>query len=366
TGAYLEGNGREFFNKIYGGDMKKLTLKIALDLNDWGFNTVGYHYLSELSNYFPFMQDSYTARISYWMGQPIYPDVFDPFYKKKVEENLEQLFKKVRHNPNLIGYYWTDTPRWDLEKARNQCNNDWVSTIRSLPASAPGKEKYVEFLFKTIKDPSEFEYYKEGKAPSYKKLLKSNFSNLDYTHPLIEQHDRKFLRIIAHQYYSLAFEATKKVDSNHLIFGDRYLSGDHPIEVLEEALPYVDVISVQPYTIKFDREYFDHLYKRTRKPILICDHAINFPTEEHSKTVWPQSKDESSAAHAYSEYLLDLFRCPYILGYHRCQYIDRKESKNSLLKQGFLRVDENPYDVLVKQISNSNYNILALFDRKEN
>jgi hypothetical protein len=361
AGAYLEGKGQALFETKYSGDWMYLTTKIVSDFKDWGFNTAGYHSLLTMAEHIPFMQDSYPASIAYWMGHPVYPDVFDPAYQKEVEEHLENICAPVRHHTNLIGYYWTDTPRWDLSRAQSQCGTDWVSTIRSLPSSAPGKRRYVAYLFETCQDATEFQVYTGSVTPTYEGLSQSDFSSLDLNHPVVIRHDRGFLRLIARQYYRVAFEATRKADPDHLILGDRYLVGDLPFEVVEEALPYVDAISVQPYKIVFDRVFFDDLHTQTGKPILICDHAINFPTDAHPKTIWPQCPNEKEAAQAYTAYLWALFECPYIIGYHRCQYIDRVVSGSSLLKQGFLRADETPYDTLIEQVRQTNREILSVF-----
>ena len=362
--VYFEERGRGKFEKRNSGNINKFINKIVSDFLDWGFNTAGYHSPKKLMDYLPFFQDSYLAPISYWMGKPVYPDVFNPVYKKNITDNLERIYKLVRHHSNLIGFYWTDTPHWDLNKSRNQYNADWVSAIRSLPISSPGKEKYVKFLYKSINDHDELKIYSNHKSPNYEDLLKSDFSKLDLAHPVVKKHDSEFLRLIAHQYYSIAAQVTKKLDSNHLIFGDRYLAGDHPIEVLQEALPFIDAISVQPYDIIFDPEYFNDLYSITGKPILICDHAINFPTKKYSKTIWPQCPNELEAANAYTEYLRALINCPYILGYHRCQYIDQVASGSLQLKQGLFRANEKPYKVLVKHVRKANNEILTTFSER--
>ncbi|MFX1280522.1 MAG: hypothetical protein ACFFA3_14020 [Promethearchaeota archaeon] len=359
--VYFELKGR---TNLESKNNNKLVKKIVSDFLDWGFNSAGYHSPLEVMDYLPFMQDSYLAPISYWMGKPVYPDVFNPIYKKSIEDKLERIYKIVRHHSNLIGYYWTDTPRWDLNKARNQYNTDWVSTFRSLSASSPGKEKYVTFLYELINDHDELKIYSGIKNPKYKDLLKSDFSKLNLAHPVVKKHDSEFLRLIARQYYSIAAQVTKKLDPDHLIFGDRYLAGDHPIEVLQEALPFVDAISVQPYDVIFNPEYFNNLHSITGKPILICDHAINFPTKKFPETIWLQCPNELEAAKAYTEYLKALIECPYILGYHRCQYIDQETSTGSPLKQGFLRTNEKPYKVLLKHVRKTNLEVMKTFSER--
>jgi hypothetical protein len=358
AGAYPEGEGQALFEAKYEGDWANLTPKIVSDFEDWGFNTAGYHSPLTMLEQLPFMRDSYPASISYWMGSPKYPDVFDPTYRQKVCEHLESICAPVRDHPNLIGYYWTDTPRWDLNRSRSQCGTDWVSAIRSLPPFAPGKRHYVAYLREVCRV-DEMRIYTGGERPASDVLLQSDFTRLDLDHPVVARHDREFLHLIARQYYSIAFEATRRADPEHLLFGDRYLAGDLPNQVLKEALPFVDVLSIQPYGTTFDRAFFDQLHAQTGKPILICDHAINFPSRGHPETVWPQCPSEQEAAEAYNAYLWALLERPYIVGYHRCQYIDRVVPGSSLLKQGLLRADETPYSSLVDQVRKTNREILS-------
>jgi len=81
------------------------------------------------------------------------------------------------------------------------------------------------------------------------------------------------------------------------VFGDRYLLDDLPTEVLEEAIPWIDVVAVQPSGARFERDAFERIYRIARKPILISDHA------------W--------SSRAYDDYLAEAFERSYIVGYHR-------------------------------------------------
>ena len=57
---------------------------------------------------------------------------------------------RVKDNPNLIGYYWTDTPMWDLEKSSRRFGINWVDFIKNLPDQSPGKIKYLSNLNEVV------------------------------------------------------------------------------------------------------------------------------------------------------------------------------------------------------------------------
>src|SRR5512147_2573513 len=75
AGAYPEGEGQVLFNSKYAANWTTLAAKIAVDFAHWGFNTAGYDSPLAMVPHLPSMVDSYPANISYWMGEPAYPDV---------------------------------------------------------------------------------------------------------------------------------------------------------------------------------------------------------------------------------------------------------------------------------------------------
>ena len=338
----------------------ELATQVATQLHQWGFNTAGYHHPPELRDRMPFIAETYTAWVPYFEPKPRYPDVFGG-YASAVRHPIHDMCAPVKSHPNLIGYYWTDTPRWDLDTARRLVNDDWVSAIRRNPSIYPGKRRYVEFLRERHgANPEAFRkiYGMELQSPV---MLDSDFSRIPLDDPVLHRDDYDFLRLIAREYYRGAGEAMEREDRKHLVFGDRYMLTDLPIEVLEEALPWVDVIAVQPYESKFEKAAFDRLYRIARKPILICDHAMSFPTDRYPKTGWPKCESEADAARAYEKYLADAFAQPYIIGYHRCHYMDHFSRSAGLLMPGLVREDASPYEILVKAAAHANQTIVEAF-----
>ena len=77
--------------------------------------------------------------------------------------------------------------------------------------------------------------------------------------------------------------------------------------------------------------------------------------------MWPQLGSEEAAGKAYARYLQDAFSRPYIIGYHRCQYIDRFVPRLGILKQGLIREDETPYATLIAYVRQANREIQRRF-----
>jgi hypothetical protein len=96
------------------------------------------------------------------------------------------------------------------------------------------------------------------------------------------------------------------------------------------------------------------LHKKTGKPILLCDHQASFAVPDYPKTMWQQLESQEAVGKAYAKYLEDAFKKPYIIGYHRCQYIDRFAKHPGVLKQGMLREDGTPYKTLAQYTTEAN------------
>ena len=192
---------------------------------------------------------------------------------------------------------------------------------------------------------------------SFEELVKADLSSVAIGRQLVQADDADFLEIIAEQFYAVVGAAQRKHDPHHLVFGDRYLLGDHPTGVLAQAAKWIDAVAVQPGDLyaplyppstRFAVDEFRRIYKVTGKPVLICDHAISYPTEKHPRTIFEQAGSEAEAALAIARFLDDAFAEPYIVGYLKCQYIDRPSGFGRGLRQGLLTADGTERKAILK------------------
>jgi hypothetical protein len=277
---------------------------ISKACKDLGFNAYGYGCPGELKNDMPYLEGKNFVPISTYRndGSFRFIDIFDPKEQQQLEMQIKQVCEQNRNNTNLIGYCWTDLGAWPLE---NSVGNSWVDFIRDLPADAPGQKAYREYLKAWQGDDS-------------------------------DARDLGFLRIIAREYFRVLGEANRKHDPDHLIFGDRFAFNTIVPEVLEEMLPWVDAIAIQPpFRPGFPRKDFDRVHKLTGKPILICDFAIRFKDGDKPIRGWKPQENAEIAGQRYAEYLRDALETSYIVGAFWCNPIDSKPSFNKTgIKQG--------------------------------
>ena len=278
---------------------------VSKALKNLGFNAYGYGCPTELKKDMPYVEGRNYVPISTYRGKGgsfRFIDIFDSREQQKLTALVKQTCLQNRDNPNLIGYYWTDLGAWPL---KNSVGKNWVDFTRDLPADAPGRKAYAEFL-KTWKGD-------DAKA-----------------------RDLAFLRVIAREYFRVMGEANRKHDPDHLIFGDRFAFNTIVPEVLEEMLPWVDAIAIQPpFQPGFPKEKYQEIHELTKKPILICDFAIRFKDGDKSIRGWQLQEDARAAGVHYAEYIRAALETPYIIGAFWCNPIDSTPAFNkSGIKQG--------------------------------
>ena len=306
----------DLFTERYQSDWQQFAREVLRQYQDWGFNTVD-DTVVPLRAMRPYLAARNFVRTAKYYGKPgekntyEFPDVFDPTVKARLEQEVGSFCRQHRDNKRLIAYYWTDTPTWDIHKTRRFRDTDWVSEIRRLSAGSPGRERYAAFL----RDGYDNDLARLNRAyglrlESFDKLAKINLGGLDLNRYEIERDDQEFLGQIAQTYYGIVGPAMRRHDPRHLVFGEKYLLGDTPPQVIQAAMPHIDAIAVQPgdgyfpiYTPGdiYPTAEIEALHKLTGKPIFICDHQISFATERYPVAIWPyhQRPNEADAAPGY-------------------------------------------------------------------
>jgi hypothetical protein len=337
-----------------------LAAELTQRFKSWHFNTAGYNASPLFARHTPFVASMNLVPTSRFLGATaVLPDVFDPAFQRDLQARIERHCREVRDSPRLLGYMWTDIPMWNAPDARRHIKRDWVSTLRQLTATAPGKIAYVDFLLETHGgDVAKIARLYDVTATSRAELLASPFVAVRVDAPAIAAEDAQFLRRIARTFYGVAGPAYRKHDPHHLIFGDMYLQISLPDEVLEEAVPHIDLLLIQPTgnpaaqepKDHFPAALFDRLHRTYRKPIIIGDHQFSFATPEFPRTMWVQYPDATAAVAAYGVYLREATARPFIVGYNRCQFRDRVEPDGKL-KQGLVQRNGEPYPDFADQIA---------------
>ena len=300
--------------KYDGSTIKWLKESVRKNLNKWGFNTVGWEQEVTVRNWRhsrSFTVDEYQAldmpychmlpftESHQWEQHTRHFDFFSPGWVEWCDYVARSHCAELSEDPNLIGYFYSDCPTWIHKRPLNE----WRGPIF---------------------DPEQLQ----------------------------SESGRKELNRLATQYYRTTHDAIKRYDPNHLIFGDRY-EANAPIaeEVVQAALPYVDILSFQDF-----RDPVTHLrdwHNKTGKPVLLADAA---------KMKWQTEPGEFTRNNGewYSEILLQLFENPGCIGFHLCGAYQRNKAR----RYGLLDEYENPDEKNVDLITAANQKIRRLMEEQ--
>lgn len=330
----LDPDGQPFFahgvTHVGGARKQHNAEELGRTFRELGFNAYGYGCPPELRKDLPYCDGRNFAPISMYRtsdGSFRYIDIFNPAVQAELEEAVSKMCFANRRNKNLIGYYWTDLGAWSL---KNWTGKNWIEYFQSLPEDASGQQAYQKFLASW-----------DGDAG--------------------EKRDRAFLRLIAREYFRVFGEANRKFDPDHLIFGERFTFETAVPEVLEELLPYVDAIAIQPnFQPGFPAEKYDRVHQSTGKPIIICDFAVRFQDGDKKIRGWKPLDSPRAAGEAYADYVRKAMDTPYVLGAFWCNPIDSTPGfSKSGIKQGLFDVGLKPRVELNEVIRELNQEIAA-------
>lgn len=264
---------------------------VAPHLRQWGFNTVGwvqeatvgqwqhsrsftpYEYRALGMPYFHLLPFTKSHQ---WEANVRHYDYDSSEWETWCDHVARSQVVDLCDDPNLIGYFYSDCPTWVHDAKPNK----WRGPIfdSDLLASASG---------------------------------------------------RKELRRPATRYYETTHDAVRRYDPHHLILGDRYeANAALPMEVIDAALPLVDVLSFQDFVdpVSHLREW----YEKTERPVLLADAAH---LEWHRKPTYARND-----GHRYVRTLADLRQNPGCIGFHLCGAFQRNRTR----RWGLLDENEQP------------------------
>lgn len=277
----------------YGGStIRWIQESVAPNLKAWGFNTVGW--VQEVSvrqwrHSRAFTVDEYRAldmpychllpfmESHQWEQHTVHFDFRSADWEEWCDYVARSHCAELADDRKLIGYFYSDCPTWIHERPPNAWRGPIFDPERLQTAA--GRQELTE---------------------------------------------------LASQYYKTTHDAIRRYDKHHLILGDRY-EANAPIakEVVQAALPYVDVLSFQDFRDPVN--HLDQWHRETGKPVLLADAA---------KMKWQTVPGEFTRNEGkwYAETLAALFENPGCLGFHLCGAYQRNRAR----RYGLLDEQENP------------------------
>jgi hypothetical protein len=303
-----EANG-DLWERKYGNSIERwLNESVGPDLRRWGFNSVGWtqevvtrgltnHRHSRAFTFeeyqwlgLPYCHQLPFADFHQWDAEVRHPNFSSPEFTQWCDYVAREYCARMKDDPKLIGYFYIDCPTW----IHTRDENTWKGP-----------------LF----DPER----------------------------LSTDAGRKDLFELATQYYRITHDAVRRYDKNHLILGDRYEAA-RPIaeEVIEAAMPYVDVLSFQHFsTPEKVGENLDQWHRKTGKPVMLADHAVSIKQPDGG---------QRHNGEGYARTLRRLRESDCCVGYHLCgAYLG-----NECRRRGLRDASEQPDEAALSAITAAN------------
>ena len=299
----------DLWQRKYGNSMERwLRQSVAVNLQDWGFNSVGWtqevvtrgltnHRHSRAFTFeeyqwlgLPYCHQLPFADFHQWDAEVRHAEFDAPEWAEWCDYVARESCARMKDDPKLIGYFYIDCPTW----VHTRPENEWKGPL--------------------------FDPQKLGTEAG-----------------------RKELSALARKYYQTTHDAIRRYDKHHLILGDRYEAGRPiPDEVIDAALPFVDVLSFQHFAAPEKvAENLNHWHQKTGKPVLLADHAATIRNEDGSQ------RHDGAGYAAVLETLRKLDGC---IGYHVCGAYLRNETR----KRALLDSRETPDQAAVDAIRRAN------------
>ncbi len=316
------------------------------DLRRLGLNTLGVHTSAPMLTEppgqasFPYVAVYEPLRLSHYVNPPpeAYVDVFAPEYRAICESAASEMVEPYASDPMILGYCMADGPPMTDQEAEWKKGTTWPRRLRNLDADAPGKRAYVYTMRKRYPSIAAFNTTYGTDFSSWDGLLAAKNWRADAkpSNTAERADNAAFLLLCVDRYYSVAKDALRRVDPNHLFLGDKINGNTDAMDgYLNVTRQYTDIVNVQFYARWDEQEsLFNHWSNKVGQPFLNGDSAFTVPTETMPDPYGPHARDQAERAAWTREFMENATARPDFVGWHMCGIIDTsKEMKGKETNQ---------------------------------
>ena len=311
-----EGNAYYMVHMVRGGKEAVPRLK------SWGFNAAereaGMPYAVNVNF---FRLDTRPYPVAPLPGLPpwvTFPDVFHPEWPAKCAEQAERVLGPVKDDPLLIGYYMVN----------EMCLSGWYEAVTHTDLDAPSRAAFVDVARA---------YYagKPGDLPkdwkAYNVTAIEDLKSVKGDPPAIPGLKNAWVTALAERAYSVAANAARAVDPNHLNLGTRMINAPLPEPGILAAMgKYCDVISLNLYSMMPDRlptqvfTMVPAIHALTGRPTMTTEFSFRAGDTLHPNTMGalPAVKTQADRAIGYLSYVAALASIPSHIGVSWYTYPD--------------------------------------------
>ncbi len=359
----------------YGSE--EVWAKQATDrLKQWGFNTVAAGHSPSVRHrglahiLFGSFASSFAPRE--WICEPIhwtgFADVFSPRWPRHCQLLARQMARESRGDPWCLGIFLDNELEWYGK------HGSLVDEVFRRPATQPAKKALWAWLLTRYGDLRTMNAKLGTKYAGEQAFLEA--TDLLPASEEAAAVRNGFLAQIAEKYFSVAYQAMKEADPDHLVMGARF-AGRCPEPVLAAAGKWSDVYTINTYprvsfedawglglggTVEGVPRQLVEYYQIVRKPMIITEWS--FPALDsglpckYGAGMRVDTQEQKAACYAiFANQIADL---PFMVGYHYFMWADEPaEGISSTFPEdsnyGLVNVRDEPYETLTRvatQINN--------------
>jgi hypothetical protein len=247
------------------------------------------------------------------------------------------------------------------DMAQGAVPTNLVSDYLELPATAPGKKRWVRFLTERYGDIERLNEAWNGEYWEFDDLY--TVSSFTADTEAFEQDKLIFLKLIAETYYSTTTSLLRTYDPNHLILGCRLVGASTPEVVLEVMGKYLDVVSLNFYTRLFPGKWLARVSDLTGKPVMVTEFCFCAGRQAGylSSTNGAQHatvKDQERRGQLYDMFIKEAVALPSCVGAHWFALYDFRSVRHALNgNYGLLTADDEPWEEFAEAVKATHHEI---------
>jgi hypothetical protein len=365
---------RRPFDQVWRAGFRKAALS---DMKHLGLNTLGIHTDERmLTNppggaIMPYVRRYEPIVFSHYRKPKpeAYVDIFSAAFERQCDVAARKMAAPYADDPMLLGYCMSDCPILTDNDVRWLGGSTWPRILRNLGAEATGKQAYVATMRKRHRDVGVFNRHYATTFASWDELAPAKNWRIPAA-PVNEAERRDnhvFLLRCVDRYYRVAKAALRRVDANHLFFGDKInANSDSLSSILEVTSRYSDLINYQYYARWAEQKaLLDRLSPRVDLPFLNGDSAYSVPSQMMPNPHGPHARDHAERAAWMGEFCEGAFARSEFVGWHMCGIIDTWKTlpgKAGQQHQGLMTVTGEFYrdmEQAVRDVSSRLYEIAS-------
>jgi hypothetical protein len=297
-----------------GGDTTASTA-VLKSLAEWGFNSLSGFVPRDSASKWPYyiLMSSTGGRRG---GKSTFGDVFSKEFETQADERIDRVTKERKADPWLIGYFtdnelfWTDA--WGGGK---------LDGYLSLHATDSGCVKALSFVKSRYASINDFNTAWRTKYASFEALAADTAVSPKAGYDKQKVYDDRigFLRLVSERYHGYLYKKFKELDPNHLVMGNRFLTGDIPDAVLEGMRGNTDAVSANCYALHtMPHGFFNRAAELANAPIMITEFGYSaFESDipmDRSGAIPRVVQSQEDRAHLYKWYMECAASSPVIIG----------------------------------------------------